>query len=344
MEQNSIPQAAPDKNNNRKTIVVVVILTSFATAFTGSSLNLSLPAIAFDYGQSATMVGWMVTIYALSVAAFAVPFGRIADITSRRRILLIGIAVFSACCGLSAVSPNFTLLLILRFAQGIGASMVFSTNSAIIISAFPPNMRGKAIGFNLAATYTGLSSGPVIGGIMNQHLGWRSIFVFTCILTLAALCLACLKVPRDSVQIKNRPLDLKGNLLFVVFIISFMFGLSQIAESLVQAVIFIAVGVVCGILFILHEYREEDPAVNVRLFKSNIGFGLSNLSAMMNYSVTAGLSYLMSLYLQVIQGFSSQTAGLIMVSQPLIMALFTTHMGKLSDRISPFKLSSGGMA
>ena len=333
-----------DNKSTRKMTAIVVVITSFTTAFTGSSLNLSIPFIAYDYGVSASLVGWMVTAYALSVAAFAVPFGRIADITSRKRILVIGIAGFSACCGLSAIAPDFMILLALRFAQGVFASMIFSTNSAIIISAFPPQMRGKAIGYNLGGVYVGLSSGPVIGGIMNAHLGWRSIFIFTCGLVLIAGILAALRIPADKAVSAGRPLDAAGNLLFLIFIVSFMYGLSRISSGGLLAPSLVALGLAAGIVFVMHEYRQEDPAVNVRLFVSNKGFGLSNLSALLNYSVTAGMSYLMSLYLQVVQGYPSQTAGLIMVSQPVIMALLSPRFGRLSDRVSPFKLSSAGMA
>lgn len=331
-------------SSSRRIVVTVVILTAFATSFTGSSLNLSIPAIAADFHTSASFVGWMVTVYALAVAAFSVPFGRVADITSRRRILMIGLVIFCLCCGGSVFSPSFECLVALRFIQGIGASMIFCTNTAIIISAYPPSQRGRAIGYSLASTYVGLSSGPVIGGIMNHHMGWQSIFIVTGFMSLAAFLLAAFCLPSDPAVSKSRPLDLPGNLLFIVFIITFMLGLSQITSGDPLPMIMTAVGIAALIVFIRYEARQEDPAVNVRLFRSNIGFGLSNLSAMFNYAVTMANSYLISLYLQAVHGFSSQTAGFIMVCQPLIMALLTTRMGKLSDRVSPFKLSSAGMA
>ncbi|MDO4860593.1 MAG: MFS transporter [Bacillota bacterium] len=332
------------KTADRKPTIIVVILTAFATAFSGSSLNLSVPSIAADFNVSASLVGWLVTVYALSVAAFSVPFGRAADITSRKKILIIGTGIFTACCALSIFAWSFIMLIILRLIQGIGAAMVFSTNTAIIISAFPPNMRGRAIGYSLVGTYVGLSSGPVIGGIMNHQLGWRSIFVLTSILTLAALILAIVRLPAEEPPAKKRPFDLTGNLLFIVFITAFMFGLSQIIGHGIWPFILIAAGLAAGILFVIHEAKEPDPAVQVRLFKDNIGFGLSNLSALLNYATTMALSYLMSIYLQVVAGYSSQTAGFIMVCQPVAMALLSPRMGRLSDRISPFKLSSAGMA
>ena len=331
------------KTSNIKSIIAVVILTAFATAFSGSSLNLSVPSIAADFNVSASLVGWLVTIYALSVAAFSVPFGRAADITSRKKILIIGTGIFTASCMLSIFAWSFIMLIILRLIQGIGAAMVFSTNVAIIISAFPPSMRGRAIGYSLVGTYVGLSSGPVIGGILNHQLGWRSIFVLTSMLTLTALILAVIKLPEEK-KTGSRPFDLKGNLLFIVFITTFMFGLSQIMDYRIWPLVLVAAGAAAGVLFVIHESKEPDPAVKVRLFKDNIAFGLSNLGALLNYATTMALSYLMSIYLQVVAGYSSQTAGFIMVCQPVAMALLSPRMGRLSDRVSPFKLSSAGMA
>ena len=244
---------------------------------------------------------------------------------------------------LSIFAWSFIMLIILRLIQGIGAAMVFSTNVAIIISAFPPSMRGRAIGYSLVGTYVGLSSGPVIGGILNHQLGWRSIFVLTSMLTLTALILAVIKLPEEK-KTGSRPFDLKGNLLFIVFITTFMFGLSQIMDYRIWPLVLVAAGAAAGVLFVIHESKEPDPAVKVRLFKDNIAFGLSNLGALLNYATTMALSYLMSIYLQVVAGYSSQTAGFIMVCQPVAMALLSPRMGRLSDRVSPFKLSSAGMA
>lgn len=327
----------------QKTIVIIAAITSFIMAFTGSSLNLSVPSIGADFGVSASLVGWTITVYSLSVAAFSVPFGRLADITSRKTILITGCAIFAICSGISAFTNSFTILLMLRGAQGLGAAMVFSTNVAILISAFPPNKRGKAIGINLGATYVGLSSGPVIGGILNHQLGWESIFIFTAVTCALAFILAWRKLPKDQFAGEKRGLDATGNILFMAFIVILIFGLSNLNVYGTTAVIMVIGGIALFIAFVVYEYKQADPAVNVALFKNNIGFGLSNLSAMLNYTVSVALGYLVSLYLQIGLGYPSQTAGLVMICQPIVMALLSPQMGKLSDKVSPFKLSSCGM-
>lgn len=136
---------------------------------------------------------------------------------------------------------------------------------------------------------------------------------------------------------------MSGNILYVIFIVMMMYGLSEIGKGMIYVLI-TAVGVILGILFIIHESRSEDPIVNVTLFRENKGYAFSNISAMLNYGATFAISYLISIYLQVVMGYSSQTAGLIMIFQPIIMAVLSPVMGRFSDRISPFKMSSVGMA
>ena len=420
-----IPSGPAGERNIQKPklTILVVVLTAFVTTFTGSALNLSIPDLGRQFGVSAGTVGWLVTGYTLAVAAVSVPAGRIADLTRRKTVLTAGILFFTACCIGAVFSMSMLMLIVIRVVQGIGAAMIFSTNTAILLSVFPAESRGRVIGYSLAATYAGLSSGPVLGGFLNQQLGWESVFLFTGAISAAAF-FAALRLPGEvphskaegklpepkaemnrlkreaemrtsgcktgseppdskvavkSLELKSetsrlrhlaevRPpecnagsespdskaekktavsrlqhLDLRGNLLYLVSIVSLMYGLSEIGKGWMP-MLWISVGLIFGVFFLRRELRAEEPAVDVRLFHQNIGYGFSNLSALLNYGATFAISYLVSIYLQVVQGFSSQATGLIMIAQPAIMAGLSPVAGKLSDRISPFKLSSAGMA
>ena len=339
----------------QKIVILVVIITAFVTTFTGSALNLSIPDIGQQFHVSANFVGWLVTGYTLAVAAFSVPIGRLADITCRKTVLVTGLIVFVACCIAAVFAVSMTMLLVVRIIQGIGAAMIFSTNTAILVSSFPGHMRGRVLGYSIASTYTGLSAGPVIGGFLNHNLGWKSIFILTGVLAAVALVVAAVKLKKERSAVaedKTREeavvsFDAKGNILFVCFIVLVMYGLSELGNNSSGAVILAAVltaaGVLLGILFIRHELKTDEPAVNVRLFRENIGYAFSNLSALLNYSATFAISYLISIYLQVVMGYSSQTAGLIMIFQPIVMAVLSPIMGRMSDKFSPFKMSSIGM-
>ena len=331
------------EKNQQRAIITVVIITAFITTFTGSALNLSVPDIGDQFGVSAGTVGWLITGYTLAVAAFSVPLGRLADITCRKTVLVAGIVIFVVCCAAAVFSVSMVMLLAVRIIQGIGASMIFSTNTAVLISAFPGERRGRVLGYSLASTYVGLSAGPVIGGFLNYNFGWKSIFMLTGLLGAIAFFAAIFKLPGEKSENRGKSPDMSGNILYVLFIVMMMYGLSEIGKGMIYVLI-TAVGVILGILFIIHESRSEDPIVNVTLFRENKGYAFSNISAMLNYGATFAISYLISIYLQVVMGYSSQTAGLIMIFQPIIMAVLSPVMGRFSDRISPFKMSSVGMA
>lgn len=334
------------KTTEQKIVITVVVITAFITTFTGSALNLSIPDIGEQFGVSANFVGWLVTGYTLAVAAFSVPIGRVADITCRKTVLVTGLIIFIACCIAAVFAMSMIMLLVIRVIQGIGAAMIFSTNTAILISSFPGHMRGRVLGYSIASTYVGLSAGPVVGGFLNHNLGWKSIFILTGLLGIVALVAAITKLKAERADSGGRSFDAKGNIFFVCFIVLVMYGLSELGSQgagITVAVVTAAVGIIAGILFVIQELKVDDPAVNVKLFRENIGYAFSNLSALLNYSATFAISYLISIYLQVVMGYSSQTAGIIMIFQPVVMAVLSPVMGRLSDKYSPFKMSSVGM-
>lgn len=332
-----------DRGSRGRMTVLTVVMTAFITTFTGSALNLSIPDIGEEMGADAGFVGWLITGYTLAVAAFSVPAGRLADITCRKTVLVWGLVIFEASCLAAMVSVSMAMLLTARIAQGIGASMIFSTNTAVLISAFPENLRGKVLGYSLASTYVGLSAGPVAGGFLNHNFGWRSVFIFTGILGIGALIAACSGLASEKAENREKSMDIKGCVLYCVFIVLLMYGLSEAGKGSWTPAAAL-VGAAFGAVFVVHELRADDPAVNVRLFTENRGYGFSNLAALMNYGATFAISYLISIYLQVAAGYSSQTAGLIMISQPVVMAALSPAAGRLSDRFSPFGMSSAGMA
>ena len=336
-------EAAEAAPAHRRYAIIVSVLTCFVMPFMGNAMNLSVPQIGDEFGASASLVGWMITSYMLTVAALGVPMGKLADMTSRRNILIAGAIVMTAGCVAAAFAVSMEMLIAMRCVQGAGAAMLTSTNLPLLISTYPPAMRGKALGIGLTAVYTGGALGPVLGGILNHNTGWRSIFIFVCIILAVAVVIAAVKLPAYRAEASNERFDCKGSIMFVVFITALVYGLSECGSGLVPAAIGL-LGIAAGVVFVWYELRTEDPVIDVRLFRSNIGYAMSNVSALMNYAATAGITYLISIYLQVVQGYSSQTAGIIMLAQPIIMATLTAKFGKLSDTHSPFKLSSLGMA
>lgn len=331
---------------NPKNILIVALLTSFMTTFMGSALNLSIPNLEADFQVGAALIGWVITAYTLTVAAFSVPFGKLADAVGRRRILLPGIAIFGFCSLGCGFAGNIWLLLSLRILQGIGAAMIFATNNPILISVYPGSERGRVLGLSTAAVYMGLSVGPVIGGFLNHHLDWHSIFFLTVLLALASFSLAVKSIPAEidakQMETKGPKGDLAGNLLYIVCIVITLYGLSNLSALKYGWAILIG-GLLLGVAFVRAEAKAENPVIRISMFTEDKAFAFANIAALLNYGATFAISYLMSIYLQVVMGYTSQSAGLILIAQPMMQALFSPMMGKLSDRMSPYKLATAGM-
>ena len=338
-----------EKIREQRNTICVCVITSFITTFMGSALNLSIPSLEEEFKAGAQTVGWVITIYMLTCSALAVPFGRISDRVERRSIMRTGILIFCISSLTAVLSKKMWMLLAFRLMQGIGASMIFSTNIAILVGAFDEEHRGRVLGYSTCATYAGLSAGPVLGGVLNQNFGWRAIFIATAIVSAAAFYGAFFKLPKGEkksgiLSLSSKAhLDYAGNILFVVSIVLTMYGLSSL-NSLAGAPLILCLGILFFIFFIRTEMKTENPVIDVNLFRKNLPFTLSNLAAMVNYGSNFALSYLMSIYLQVVKGMSSQWAGVILITNTVIMTVLSPFVGRISDRHSPFKMSAAGMA
>jgi MFS family permease len=233
------------------------------------------------------------------------------------------------------------MLISLRVVQGMGGALIFSTAVAILTSVFPARERGKALGINVAAVYLGLSLGPFLGGLLTQHLGWRSVFLVTVPLGVAVIVSIFWKLKGEWVGARGEKFDLTGSLVYAVAIVTLLYGLSLLPAT--SGIWVILVGVFATAGFLWWETRVKSPILDVRLFRTNTVFAFSNLAAFINYSATFAVTFILSLYLQYIKGLSAQEAGLVLVSMPAIQAMFSPITGRLSDRIEPRILASIGM-
>ncbi len=321
--------------------LLVATLANFLTPFMSSAVNIALPAIGTEFAADAILLSWIPTSFLLAAAMFAVPFGRISDIYGMKRIFSCGIVLFTIASLLSAVASSALFLILFRILQGIGSAMIFVTGLAIVTSVYPSQERGKAIGINIAAVYVALSLGPVVGGVMTQHLGWRSLFYTMIPLGIAILALTCWKVKNEWAACRGERFDWKGSVLFSVVLVMIIYGFSILPG--LTGIVLVLLGIIGFSGFLMFELRVDSPVLNVRLFK-NTTFALSSLAALINFSATFAVVFLLSLYLQYIKGLDPQSAGLILVAQPVVMAIFTPIAGRLSDRFEPRKLASLGMA
>jgi EmrB/QacA subfamily drug resistance transporter len=325
----------------RKFILLASTLASFLTPFMTSSINLALPRVARAFNLNAITLGWTVTSYLLATAIFLVPAGKVADLLGRKKIFVSGITVFLLGTLLSGLAFSGFSLIIFRLVQGIGGAMIFATSVALLSASFPPERRGQVLGINTAAVYTGLSLGPVAGGFLVQHLGWRSIFFISLAPGLLALFLVTRAIKDDGERKSETEFDIRGTLIYGLAIVCFMLGFSRLPAT--YGFILSAAGISLLIFFFIFESRQQYPIFEAALFKRNRVFAFSNLAALINYSSTAASGYLLSLYLQYIHNFPPQTTGLVLIVQPVVQAIFSPVSGKASDRIQPRVLASAGM-
>ncbi len=316
-------------------------LGAFITPFVLSSLTVALPNIGREFSLSAVELGWVSTAYLLTTGAFLVPFGSVADRYGRKRVFIVGMVIVVISSGLSALAPSYGWLLVARSFQGLGAAMTFSTMTAILTAVYGPGERGRVLGINVAAVYIGLSVGPVVGGLMTERLGWRSVFAVPLAMSLVVLGFVLRSVKHEWVEPRAGRFDYAGAAVYAVGLVALMWGLSRLPGTIGGLVT--AAGVLLLVIFAWWETRVAQPAMNIDLFRRNRIFALSNLAAFTNYAATFAASFLLSLYLQYARGFSPEEAGLLLIFQPALMAILSPWAGRLSDRIEPRVVVSTGM-
>jgi MFS family permease len=220
--------------------------------------------------------------------------------------------------------------------------MIFATGVAMLTSAYPPGKRGRVLGINVSATYLGLSLGPFLGGFLTQRLGWRSIFALNACLGLVVAGLVFTRVKGDWAEARGDRFDGTGAMILAGGLVALMMGLGRLPGGM--GALLAATGLAVLAAFIIWETKAPSPLLDIGLFRRNTVFAFSNLAALINYSATTASGFLLSLYLQEIKGLTPQQAGLVLIAQPAMMALFSPLAGRLSDRVEPRNLASTGMA
>ena len=323
-------------------LLLATTLSSFLTPFMGSAVNVALPFMAKELSMTALSLSWVATSFILAAAITLVPLGRLADIYGRKKIFLYGAIVFTAASGLCAWSPTQTFLIAVRIIQGIGGAMIFSTGTAMLVSAYPAGDRGKILGINIAAVYIGLTIGPFIGGLLTEHLGWRYIFIFTAILGIIIILSVAAMIKEEWSGTKGEGFDFAGSMLYAIALFAIMYGFSLLPTW--RAGLLIGLGVLCLGFFIFQQLKQPSPLLDIRLFLDNKVFAFSNLAALINYCATFAVTFLLSLYLQHIKMLTPSQTGIILVAAPFMQAFFSPLAGRLSDRLEPQIIASIDMA
>lgn len=323
-------------------LLFIICLGASLVPFMGSALNLALPYINEDLSLDAVTSGWIPTSYMLSTAILQIPCARIADMIGRRKVFIWGVIILTIFSVLSGLATSGASLIVYRFLSGIGSAMMFGTSTAILTSSVAPEKRGMALGTIAATVYFALAAGPFLGGILTQYFDWHSIFFVSAALSLTVAVGGCFLIKEDWKEDVESKFDLWGSILFAIGLSALIFGFSELPHIL--GIISIGIGVVVLLFFTFYEKKQEFPVFNILVFLENRVFRLSSLSALINYSATFAISFMLSLYLQYVRGLSPRDAGLILIIQSIVQAVVSLKSGRLSDKVSPTLLATLGMS
>lgn len=318
----------------------LISFTSFINPFMISSINIALPSIENELQITSITTTWILTSYILANAVIMIPAGRLAQIYSKKKIFIYGVIIFCLTSFFIGILRNISLIIFLRFIQGIGAGMFMSIGPAILSSIFPKEKQGRAFGINVACVYIGLSSGPFIGGMITQYYGWRIIFLITALLSLLIFILSYKKLNVTEKRITSiiKPYHI---LLYIIPITLFIYSSSCI--NTIRGILLMFLSLIFFYFFIEINNNSQNPLIETKIIKSNRVFLFSTLAALINYTSTSIISFFLNIYLQTIKLTNPQQAGKILIIQPLIMAIISPFAGKISEKKEPRIISSIGM-
>lgn len=343
----SLPSARFTSRPNYQWYVVgTVCIGAFMAAVDASIVNVALPTLSHSFHASPGVTGWVLISYLLTLATLLTLFGRLADMLGRRPLYTFGFVVFiigSAACG---AAPSLTFLIVSRVFQAAGAAMLQANSVAIITATVPPNIRGRAIGFQGSAQAVGLSVGPAVGGALIALFGWRAIFYVNVPVGIIGTVMAAFILPRDKVLSGLTAFDWWGALMFSPALVAVMVAVTE-APHLGWTSPFVlamfAMAVVLVWVFILREKRFHAPLVDVALFRIKV-FSLGNITGLMSYLVMFGVLFLMPYFFERVGGYPPAVVGLLLTAVPVGMTVVSPKAGGLADRYGPRLLTTVGMA
>ncbi len=314
-------------------MVVLAICCSslFVVSLDNTIVNLALPSIQRDFDASVSALQWTIDAYTLTIACLLMLAGSTADRIGRRRVFQTGLVLFGLGSLLCSVAPNVGSLIAFRALQAIGGSMLNPVAMSIITNTFTDRReRAKAIGVWGAVIGVSMSLGPVVGGVLVDSIGWRSIFWINVPIVLVAVVLAARFVPESRAP-RARRFDPYGQTLVVLVLGGLTFGIIEgpghgWGSPLIVGCFVVAV--LSAVLLVVVESRRRDPLIDPRFFRS-APFSAATVTAVAAFAALAGFLFLNALYLQDVRGFSPLHAGLLTLPMALMAGLLPPISGRL---------------
>lgn len=324
-------------------VLVNTSLAAFLTPFLSSAIAFAVPNLGEAFHLGFVQVALIPMVFLIPLASFMIFLGRISDNIGRVRIFRAGLVIFGISSIAAAFSPGYVFLISAVALAGTGSAILSTNSTAIVSYMFAQKGRGFALGINAMSVYLGLTLAPFLGGILIEFAEWRSVFLLSGTLGLAALllsivCMQDIEIPRKS----------SSGLLGATFLSGAILSLASAAAiseviSFTYAFYIIPVGIVLTALFVSYGLQGKGQAVPIEMLKGNRKFMVSNLMALLNYLSTFSIVFIFSVYLQAIFHVSPFTAGILILPEPVFMVALSPFAGKMSDRFGSRYLASTGM-
>ena len=332
------PAAPAALSRRRKQMTLAATILGSSMAFIdGSVVNIALPAIQQALQANAASTQWIVNGYLLLLGALVLVGGSAADLYGRRRIFLVGIAIFTAASIACGLSPDIKVLVVSRAVQGLGAALLIPASLAMLGTTFDEHERSHAIGTWAGVGALTAAAGPVLGGWLVDQVSWRAIFLLNIPLAVAAAGLAVF-FAGESRDEKAKPLDWKGAVAVAIGLAAITWGLGAIPASGFQdkAVLgALGAGIAFLILFVAIEARSRERAMMpLSLYRSR-NFSATNTVTLLLYFALGGVMYVLPFGLIRLGGYSATQAGAALLPFALIMGFGASLAGALSDRFGP---------
>ncbi|HEX4439802.1 MAG TPA: MFS transporter [Thermoanaerobaculia bacterium] len=317
-------------------VLAAAVLGSSLSFIDGAVVSVALPILQRELGASVSSAQWIVEAYQLFLSSLVLLGGSLADRFGRRRVFVVGTAIFAAASLACGLAPNVRLLIVARALQGLGGSLLVPASLAMLGAAFPESERGRAVGTWSALTAIATAIGPALGGWLVQAISWRAIFLINLPIAAVVAWIAMRKV-KETRNPSAGGLDIAGGLLATLGFGALVFGLIEAPQAgwaHPRAWAPTAAGVVLLAAFVVVEWRSKHPMVPLGLFKSRT-FSAVNVLTLFMYAALAALFFFLPFWLIQSHGYTPAASGASLLPLVVVMASLSKLSGKMAVRIGP---------
>jgi EmrB/QacA subfamily drug resistance transporter len=309
-----------------------------------SIVNITLPTLARYFHADLSVIEWIVTSYLLMITGLVLIFGRLADMYGRKRLYILGFIVFTLGSALCSAAPTVWLLVAFRCLQGIGAAALLANGAAIITESFPPEERGRTLGTIGSVLAFAAIVGPLLGGLLTDHIGWRSIFYVNIPIGIVASLLSAKVLPSPAAEHRHEQFDFGGAITLVACLTCFLFLVGAVSGSHWRASVFVPLligAIVLGLIFHAIEARVSQPLLDLELFRQR-AFSFAAAASLLSFWAMSSIGFLVPFYLDRVLGLSPTQTGQVMAPVPLFLVGIAPLGGYLADKFGARAISTIG--